>query len=150
MGFLKDFYSSKDTIKREKSDQKIFLIHICNKELIQRISKELVQIHKKTKGKLSEKGQKAIKTPPQGDGGSSGSQVTRKTGRQPQQGLGAGHTGAERERKASWGRRGRRAAWLPAGNKNPTPKEMDDPQAHKSPERRATATARPGCRAHGG
>ena len=80
MGFLKDFYSSKDTIKREKSDQKIFLIHICNKELIQRISKELVQIHKKTKGKLSEKGQKAIKTPPQGDGGSSGSQVTRKTG----------------------------------------------------------------------
>ena len=85
MGFLKDFYSSKDTIKREKSDQKIFLIHICNKELIQRISKELVQIHKKTKGKLSEKGQKAIKTPPQGDGGSSGSQVTRKTGRQPQQ-----------------------------------------------------------------
>lgn len=64
MGFLKDFYSSKDTTKREKSDQKIFLIHTCNKELIQSISKELVQIHKKMKGKPSEKGQKAIKTPP--------------------------------------------------------------------------------------
>lgn len=41
---FKNFYSSKDIIKRVKSEQKIFLIHTSNKGLIQRVPKQLLLI----------------------------------------------------------------------------------------------------------
>lgn len=60
---FKNFYSSKDIIKRVKSEQKIFLIHTSNKGLIQRVPKQLLLINKKMKDNLKGKQAKENSTP---------------------------------------------------------------------------------------